>query len=967
MRNLSDFSLRAAIPVGVALLTLAGASQAASPAVGPPSVLAVAAADTDKDKDKKDDSLDEVVVTGSLIPQVRAETSTPVTVITADDIKDRGFESVAEALQHSSFATGSVQGAQFTAGFTPGVQTLSFFGLSPSYTKYLIDGRPLADYPALYNGTDAVNTLSGLPTALVDHVDILPGASSSIYGSDAIAGVINIVLKKKLEGFEADARYGWTKDGGGVDKRLALADGFNFGTVNIIVGAQYEKTDPIYGYQRPLTNQYDPNGTSPQTAERDFLVDGVFGPTGDGSNAYYFEDPADCANASGLFNHSLKEQFRPDHGSYCGTTNAGYYTLNNGSESVQGYIHASDDINEHVSVFTDVLIDHDWVKFTNGTGFYQNALDPSKADYYDPRLAGGQGDYVAALQRIFSPEEAGGLQNTGAKNTTNSIRATIGVKGDLVAGFNYETDFTYTENKLTESTIQALTAPTEAFFSSLYGPQLGLDPNGFGLPVYEPNYAQFYLPLTPAQYASFNGTLNNYSRTEESLARILLTNQSLFALPGGNAGLALLGEGGDQGWNYAPDANYFDGGSLLYTAVAGSGHRSRYAATAELKLPVFKMLTFDLSSRYDDYRVLGENVDKATYNIGVEFRPHPTILFRGRYGTAFKAPTLADEFQGKSGYFEGVTDYYKCATLGFTVQAGNIGNCPDTADEIQGSTQGNPSLKPITAVVSDIGLAWSPLERFSFTTDFIRYNIKNEIETQPTDQLLREELACRSYTDTTTGITHPPTLDPSSPTCVSVLSEITRDSFTGLLATLFTPKVNVSQEVLNVLTMGFNYDLVTSVAGKFLFEGSYSDLFKHSFTQFAGDATIDEINNPFYSTDFKSKENFSVTWDFHKLGLTAYVERYGRTPNNLAQGSTEGYAAPGAGRVGTWTLVNFSGRYEVIKGLTLSANIVNAFNKMPPVDNSFAGTDNQPYNIFNYNNYGRSYFVEANYKFGQGK
>src|ERR1700761_5324289 len=117
MRNLSDFSLRAAIPIAASLLTLTSVSQAAPTAapVGPPSVLAVAAADA-TDKDKKDDTLDEVVVTGSLIPQVRAESSTPVTVITAEDIKDKGFETVAEALQHSSFATGAVQGPQFVNG-----------------------------------------------------------------------------------------------------------------------------------------------------------------------------------------------------------------------------------------------------------------------------------------------------------------------------------------------------------------------------------------------------------------------------------------------------------------------------------------------------------------------------------------------------------------------------------------------------------------------------------------------------------------------------------------------------------------------------------------------------------------------------------------------------------------------------------------------------------------------------------
>ena len=83
---------------------------------------------------------------------------------------------------------------------------MSLFGLSPSYTKYLIDGRPIANYPALYNGTDVITSLSGIPTTLIDSIDILPGGQSSIYGSDAIAGVINIKLKKKMEGFEVDGR-----------------------------------------------------------------------------------------------------------------------------------------------------------------------------------------------------------------------------------------------------------------------------------------------------------------------------------------------------------------------------------------------------------------------------------------------------------------------------------------------------------------------------------------------------------------------------------------------------------------------------------------------------------------------------------------------------------------------------------------------------------------------------------------
>jgi outer membrane receptor protein involved in Fe transport len=951
MLHLSDFSLRAAIPVTVALLTLANISQAAPTvaAAGPPSVLAVAAAD----KDKKDDALDEVVVTGSLIPQVRAETSTPVTVITAEDIQAKGFETVAEALQHSSFATGSIQGPQTSGSFTQGAQTISLFGLSPSYTKYLIDGRPLADYPALYNGSNAINSISGIPTMLVDHIDILPGAQSSIYGSDAIAGVINIVLKKKAEGFEADFRYGAYSEGGGTDKRLSLGDGFNIGSVNVVVGAQWEKTDPIWAQQRSLTDHRDTQGLTPQNGELDFLVNGFFGPNGDGTNPFYFEDPANCANVAQLWGNSVHKETRAGLGDSCGTRKGTFQTLNNGSESIQGYVHASDDINEHLQIFTEVLIDHDWTQFSGGTGtnFWSNFYAPY-AFYYDPRLAGGQGDYVANLQRIFGPEETGNYADQMNKDTTNSIRATLGAQGTIAAGFSYTADFTYTETKLSESLYTTLFTPFENFFASIMGPDLGPDPNGFGSETFQPDYAQFYKPITPSQWNSLNGNITTHSRTEESLARLVITNPTLFPLPGGHAGLAVVGEGGAQGWDYTPSDDLTNGESFLYTSVAGSGHRSRYASTVELKLPVVKMLTFDLSARYDDYKVLGQNIDKATYNIGVEFRPHSTVLIRGRYGTAFKAPTLADEFQGKSGFFQNVTDYYQCALLGFDVA--HIGGCPLLPSQVFGTTEGSPVLKPITAKVGDVGIAWSPLERFTFTADFIRWNILNEIQEQPDDQLLREESACRLGQ-----------LDVSSPTCVAALTQVQRDQF-GNLTTVDTPKVNVAQETLNVLTMGLNYTLVTAVAGSFTVEASYSDLLKHTFTQFAGDDVIDLINNPFFSTDFKTKENMSLTWQFHNLGLTSYVERYGRTPNFIATESSQGYQTPGAGRLGTWTLANFSARYQIIDGLTISGNIVNAFNKMPPVDNSYPGTTNAPYNIFNYNPYGRSYFVEANYKFGKG-
>ena len=955
-----------AVVAAIAVFTLAAAAGSvrtagAAAAVGPN-------ADTTNTNSKKDDQLDEVVVTGSLIPQVRAETSQPVTVITAEDITAKGFSSVAAALQRSSFATGAVQNPQESNQFTPGAQTVSFFGLSPSYTKYLIDGRPIADYPALYNGTDIITSITGIPTVLVDSIDILPGGQSSIYGSDAIAGVVNLHLKKKMDGLEADVRYGWTKDGGGTSRRIALADGFSFGSLNVVVGGQYERTAPIWGYQRRLTDQYFGQGSSPQTAERDWLAFGLFGKP-DGST-YYFLDPADCANVTNQVGGTVGLQTRGARGQYCGTFRTGYSTIDNGTESTQGFLHASDDINDHIQIFTDILVDHDVTRTNPGTAFFSTADDSSGPyNYYaDPNVVGGNpavsgvptgpGGDLLNLQHIFTPQEAGNLGGQDGKNTINSIRAVVGVQGSLWStDWKYTVDMTYTENKLTEATHLAFQSAIDAFYAPIFGPNLGPDPI-YGQPEYAVNYANFYKPITPAQYASFTGYATSYSRTEDSLARAELTNGSLFPLPGGNAGIAAVVEGGGQGWDYAPDPRYLDGETYLYTATAGSGHRSRYAGTLELRMPLVKMLTLDLSNRYDDYRVGGENVSKDTYNLGIEFRPTPGLLIRGKYGTAFKSPTLSDEFQGQSGFFTSSSnDYYTCAKEGYFPgnpdKTHDISQCPQAGQSFFGTTEGNKTLKPITAKVAGAGIEWAPMSTLQLTFDFLHWKISDEVQEEDSDQLLRTDSACLLGT-----------LDINSPTCQQAVAQVIRDA-NGLITQINTPKINVSEETLNVAVTSFNYLLKTAYAGNFTFQGSYSNVLKHDEIRFAGDATINLLDSPFYSTEFKTKENVTLGWDFHKFGTTLYVERYGRTPNYLAQQSVDGYAGPGAGRLPTWTIANLSAKYEVISGLVVTLSSNNLFNKLPPIDYSTPGIYSAPFNVENFNNYGRSYFLEANYKFGK--
>jgi outer membrane receptor protein involved in Fe transport len=936
-KGIAGLALCAAVGCGLSWVPAAKAADGAATA-------ATATVPNDKTKASKEDSLEEIVVTGSLIPQSQKENFTPVTVITAEDIQAKGFSDVAEALQRASFATGSVQNGQYSGGFTEGAKVISMFGLNESYTKYLINGLPFADYPALYNGTDSFVSISGIPTVLVDHIDILPGGQSSIYGSDAIAGVVNIVMKQQMDGPLIDARYGAYQQGGGADRRLAIGDGFTVGSLNVVAGAQYESQSPIWGYQRALTAQYYTQGTSPQAA---YPNEEVFGYN---ANASYFEDPANCANVAGLFGGTNGLHSQAAIGQYCGSVKTGFNTIENGDEQVQFYLHSTYDLNDNLQLYMDTLLNHDVVRYSAGAGEYDSYFDSSSpfAYYEDPRITAAveSGDYLN-LQHVFSPEEVGSLNNTIDKNTNNSVRGTLGIKGSFGSSWRWLTDMTYTDNKLTELYLVQFTQPIEAYFGKIYGRQLGYD-NNLGAYIYEPNYANFYKPVTPAQFAAFSGLAPSYSYTEESMARAQVTNTDLFELPGGKAGMALQIEGGDQGWNYAPDPGYFNNQIFGVTSAAGSGHRSRYAGTAEFQMPILETLKADVSGRFDDYRLQGQNVDKATYNLGLEYRPVKQLLLRARYGTAFKAPTLADEFQGVSGYYQQLTDYYTCYNEGFA--GSNIGKCPQFNNYLFATTSGNTKLSPITAKDWDLGFVVSPVSNLGITLDYIHFAIHDEVASADANKLLETDSACELGQ-----------LDPTSPSCVAALADVVRDS-SGAIVSLYTPKENVSEEDLGVFQAGLNYKFDVGAVGSFAIDGSFTDMVSHAERIYVGDPLINLLNDPFYSTEFKTKGNLSVTWSKNALSVTAYVERYGRSPNYISQLVPEGYSQPGAATVSPWTLADFSADYKIIDGLDVTLALNNAFDRMPPADHSVPGNQTGPYNQNNYNVYGREYYLTVTYK-----
>src|SRR5581483_11844072 len=298
--------------------------------------------------------LEQVTITGSLIPQQRIDGVAPQITLSAQDIEDQGFRDVYDALRNLPVANGSVQDSQFTGGFTPGVKEISLFGLDPSFTLTLLNGRPLADYPLAFNGASDVTDLANIPVGLIDHIDVLTGAASSIYGSSAIAGVVNIVLKDKADGFSINVRDGGYQQGGGQNQRAQFSGGFNLDRLDVVFGAELMHQTEMLQREAPGMATY--NAATPNP--RDFLV---LGP-----NGYVDPKAATCAPLSHLFGGTLTYSYRPNQGYYCGSPAAGYNSIINADNQYSGLLTARYRLTDYMTPYVQLLYGHSEPTYSGG-------------------------------------------------------------------------------------------------------------------------------------------------------------------------------------------------------------------------------------------------------------------------------------------------------------------------------------------------------------------------------------------------------------------------------------------------------------------------------------------------------------------------------------------------------------------------------------------------------------------------
>ena len=195
---------------------------------------------------------DQIIVTGTLLKRVDTETVSPVTTVSAQNLEERGVKTVTQALQTLSTNNAGTVHNSWNAGgsnFAGGAAGISLRGLNVGYTAVVFDGLRGAAYPYGDDGSRSFVDTNTIPTFSVDRIEVLRDGASSLYGTDAIAGVVNIITKKQITGVHADASYGISQDGEGKEKRVSLVAGWgdlSTNGFNAYIGGEYQQNDQVF-------------------------------------------------------------------------------------------------------------------------------------------------------------------------------------------------------------------------------------------------------------------------------------------------------------------------------------------------------------------------------------------------------------------------------------------------------------------------------------------------------------------------------------------------------------------------------------------------------------------------------------------------------------------------------------------------------------------------------------------------
>ncbi|NOU49139.1 TonB-dependent receptor [Pseudoalteromonas sp. JBTF-M23] len=657
-----------------------------------------------------------IQITGSRIKRIDMEGAAPITTISAEDLQNAGFATVGDALRNSNLNSFGSWGGGSNNGW--GSQsTVQLKGSDVQHTLVLLDGTRMAKSPVLNGGAANLNTI---PMAAVDRIEVLMDGASAIYGADAIAGVVNIILKKNLDGLQIGGRLDRPTQAGGDSSNFYVSGGLESSKGNVVFSFEHYEKQVILNSERWYTSPFVVEGGDPNDIQ-DWVN---ISPTGrvlkqGAAGGWMWEHPfaneSDCASVYGdKFVGVLEDS------DYPGDTLCGYdYTKASAISTSQKRDNALVNYNYQIN---------DSLKFVARTYWAKNeTMDISAPVPASIKVPNGLPAYTTdegiELKELKADPDAGigyRFDTAGqrlAEHHDTVFDYLVGLEGEE-DNFNWNVSYTY--NKYTN-----FTWGTGYLLDGAQNDLVGSwDEETNRFVGWDPRDPNSELPL---------GAAANYDKRMVSTQREVQAGIGfdLFELAGGSVGFYFNASYREEALDSKVDA-LAEAGLILggNGGSGGAGDRDISALSFETVLPVLDNLELNLAGRYDDYSDFG-----STFNpqIAVRYNPIEEVVVRASFGTGFRAPTLSDLYKGTTEGFISLINYPLCQSKGE-----DIDSCT-TKETAPVRSGGNLKLGPEESESVNLGLVWDISDNFDVSVDYWRLDTENLIDNIDNDELLKAQ------------------------------------------------------------------------------------------------------------------------------------------------------------------------------------------------------------------------------------
>ncbi|MCM2329350.1 MAG: TonB-dependent receptor, partial [Lysobacter sp.] len=721
------------------------------------------------------EKVEKLEITGTRVPSPNVESVSPISVISADDIKLEGVRNVENLLNNlpQVFAD---QGGNVSNGAS-GTATVNLRNLGADRTLVLVNGRRL---PAGSPRGPYAADLNQIPAALIRRVEVLTGGASAVYGSDAVAGVVNFIMNDKFQGVQGEINYSFynheqdssvasivaaraatnprqfkvpgdiSRDGEESDYSLTMGSNFADGRGNATVFLGYKKTRAVL------------------QSERDYSSCAL------GSNANGFTCSGSSTSFPGRFiglnvdaDHTIASNGNP-RPFISATDQYNYGPLNyyqRPSERYTASAFAHYDVNPSTRVYTELSLHDDQTTaqiapsglfgLITTVGFDNPLLTPGWRTLLGVNNAGDSADMFILRRNV----EGGGRQDTIGHT---SYRGVVGVKGDFAKHWNYDVFLQHGRVNYSEAYLNdfSLTRATRAM-------DVVADANGNAVcrsvldgtdPACVPYNIWSLGGVTPAAlaYLQTPGLQKGYTEQKVQGATLSadLGNYGV-KLPSAKSGVGVAfgAERRVEKLELLTDAA-FTSGDLFGQGGPTIGLGGQYTVKdlfAEARVPLIEgrdfvdLLSVNGSYRYSDYST-GQSAD--SYGLGIDWAPTKKVRLRGSYQQAVRAANVIELFQAQGvGLYDNDADpcagatplrsFAECARTGVTAaQYGRIIDNP--AGQYNALFGGNPNLKPETGKTSTLGVVLTPMKDMSLTLDYFQMKVEDVISTLPPTIVLEQ-------------------------------------------------------------------------------------------------------------------------------------------------------------------------------------------------------------------------------------